>query len=206
MKVKIHYKGYTRTFYTRRDWKNGKKLYYKAPYSGPRMTGNWYNDPHYGYMSWQDYEREYALQQRGISVNEPAEVTQMRYLVDEYNDYLIELMQMGLTEYNLNHVKEAYERHCILKDIYKIMEEKYGYKVLRDDIINALDIRTFEEVVDDNISYYKIRCPEGFLDKDAIVASDEDYTPVGNQYWKNAFWLEDEEDLDLLKDGYIEKI
>lgn len=204
MKVKVIYKGYKRTFFTRKDWKEGKKLY-RYHNRERKMSGNWYNDPGYDYMAWDDYYREYDRQQKGKSLETPKEVLEMDNIVEKYNDYIIELMNIGLIEINLNHIEKSYERHCIMKDICKIMKEKYGYKVIRDDILNILDIRTFDEVVEDNLNYWNVgNLPLEYINLEKMVENDNDYTKVGNKYWRDGFFVENEDDLDLLNDGYIE--
>lgn len=100
VKIRISYKGYTRTFYTRKDWNNGNKLYLYH-YRYPRMTGNWYNDPNYGHLSWQDYEREYAEECSGEPRELPDTVYAMRGLVENNNDAILELAKNGVKKLDL---------------------------------------------------------------------------------------------------------
>lgn len=203
MKVTAQYKGHKKTFFTRKDWKDGKKLY-MYHYRERKMSGNWYNDPGYDYMAWDDYYREFDRQQRGEKIPLDDWEIEMKNIVEKYNDYILELMQIGLVEINLDHIETSFERHCILKDVYKIMEEEYGYEVIRDDIIDILDIRTFEEVVEDNLNYWEVgNLPIEYINKKAMVEGDADYTKVGNRYWKNAFFIENYDDTYLLENGYI---
>lgn len=37
-----------------------------------------------------------------------------------------------------------------------------------------------------------------------MVENDNDYTKVGNKYWRDGLFIDNEDDLDLLNDGYIE--
>ena len=100
-KIRIKYKGNTRTFYTRKDWKQGRKLYLYY-YKEPRCTGNWYTDPNYQGYSWQDYEREYSRQQReGTTEVISKNVIEMKELVEKHNDEILSLAEKGLKFLNL---------------------------------------------------------------------------------------------------------
>ena len=101
VKISISYKGATRTFYTRKDWKQGKKLYLYY-YKARRCTGNWYTDSNYETYSWQDYEREYARQQRdGLTEQLSDKVKEMKRLVEENNDAILQLAQQGIEKLDL---------------------------------------------------------------------------------------------------------
>ena len=101
VKIRVTYKGATRTFYTRKDWKQGRKLYLYY-HKARRCTGNWYTDPNYQTWSWQDYEREYSRQQRD-GVTEPLsdKVREMKRLVEKNNDEILKLANQGIKKLDL---------------------------------------------------------------------------------------------------------
>ena len=102
VKITIKYNGKTRTFYTRKDWKEGKKLYLYH-YRSRRLTGYWYTDPAGEYMSWQDYEREYETQCRGENKEILSQtVIKMKNIVNEYNDEILELANNNIKILDLN--------------------------------------------------------------------------------------------------------
>lgn len=104
MKIKISYKNTTRTFFTRKNWKNGKKLYLYY-YRQPRLTGNWYTDPNYQTWSWQDYEREYERQCRGENTEILSDtVIKMKELVSKHNDEILKMMEKGITYLKLEDI------------------------------------------------------------------------------------------------------
>ena len=101
VKIKIKFGNNTRTFYTRKDWKKGKKLYIYRPRAS-RCTGNWYTDPNYQHWSWQDYEREYARQQReGLTDPLTSNEIKMKEIVEKYNDEILTLANQGIKRLNL---------------------------------------------------------------------------------------------------------
>ena len=65
------------------------------------MNGNWYNDPGFDYMAWDDYYREYDRQQRGERIELPEEVVEMIRLVEKNNDIILEKILNGESEINL---------------------------------------------------------------------------------------------------------
>lgn len=95
----------------------------------------------------------------------------------------------------------------VLNDVKKSMKENFGYEIIKDDVLKVLDIRTFDEVVEDNLNYWEVGdLPIEYIDTEVMVANDNDYEQVGDMFWKNAFFLENEDDVDLLESGYIKKI
>ena len=102
VKITIKYNGETRTFYTRKDWKQGKKLYLYH-YRSRRLTGYWYTDPAGEYMSWQDYEREYEAQCRGENKKVLSQtVIKMENIVNKFNDEILELANNNIKVLDLN--------------------------------------------------------------------------------------------------------
>lgn len=80
----------------------------------------------------------------------------------------------------------------VKNDIKKRMKEEYSCEIINDDIFDKLDIRTFDEVVEDNLYYWEVgNLPIEYIDKETMVENDNDYTKVGNMYWKDAFFLDD---------------
>lgn len=109
VKIYVTLNNHTRTFYTRKDWKQGKKLYlYRKKY--PKLTGNWYTDPNYGHWSWQDYEREYAEQCNGETSKLEDYEIKMKRIVDKYNDYILELALNGIAKINLDNIEEMVKK------------------------------------------------------------------------------------------------
>ena len=96
VKIKVTHNGCTRTFYTRRDWKEGKKLYVYTPRSGPKLTGNWYTDPNYGHWSAQDYYKEYDDQCRGGGPTITSGQLELERIVRKNNDHLVRLANDGV--------------------------------------------------------------------------------------------------------------
>ena len=98
VKIKVSDNKTTRTFYTRKDWKNGQKLYMYY-HKFPKLTGDWYTDPHYGYKSFQDYYREYSEQcaNGGREPDTPDEI-KLKRLVAQHNDHLIDMANAGVTK------------------------------------------------------------------------------------------------------------
>lgn len=106
VKIRIGYKGEWRTFYTRCDWKSGKKLYLHR-HRSKRLTGYWYTDPAGEYMSWQDYEREYAEQQRnGLTEELTDDLIAMQSLVEKYNDEILTIAKSGVKHLSLDEFLE----------------------------------------------------------------------------------------------------
>lgn len=109
VKVKVKYVNkegikYIRTFYTRRDWHNGSVLYMYY-YRTRRMTGNWFNDPGYDYMAWDDYYEEYDRQQRGErEPDDPTEV-KMKELVAKHNNVILDMIDDGAKMVSLNELE-----------------------------------------------------------------------------------------------------
>ena len=94
----------------------------------------------------------------------------------------------------------------VLKDVKEVFKEM-GFEVLKDEVISYLDIRSFDEVVDDNLCYWNVGdLPYDYIDTEAMVDGDNDYTQVGDMYWKNAFFEEDSEDEELIKMKLIKRI
>lgn len=94
----------------------------------------------------------------------------------------------------------------VLKDVKKEFK-KMGFEVLKDEIVEHLDIRSFDEVVEDNLWYWEVgNLPIEYIDTEAMVDGDNDYIEVGDMYWKNAFFEEDDDSEELIKKGLIKKI
>ena len=91
MKITIEYKGYRRTYHTR---SNSVHLCRYEPRSR-RLTGYWYTDPAGEFMSWQDYEREYAEQESGVDTT-PDEVKTMDRIVRQNEDYIFDMIKAGV--------------------------------------------------------------------------------------------------------------
>ena len=94
----------------------------------------------------------------------------------------------------------------LLEDVKYIMKKEYGYEVLNDNIMNYLDIRTYDEVVEDNLCYWEVGdLPLNYIDTDAMVSGDNDYMELSNDmYWKTIVF---EDDIKMLKEkGYIKKV
>lgn len=94
----------------------------------------------------------------------------------------------------------------LLEDIKYIMKKEYGYEILNNNIMNYLDIRTYDEVVEDNLCYWEVgNIPLDYIDTDAMVSGDNDYMELSNNmYWKTIVF---EDDIKMLKEkGYIKKV
>ena len=108
-KIRIGYNGDWRTFYTRADWKSGKKLYLHRIRSR-RLTGYWYTDPAGEYMAWEDYEREYEHQQRyGLTEILTENIIEMKSLVEKYNDEILAIAKSGVKKISLENFLEQKE-------------------------------------------------------------------------------------------------
>lgn len=65
-------------------------------------------------------------------------------------------------------------------------EEEYNR--LKTYFIDNGYIKTFDEVVDENIEAFEISCPRKFLNTEKIVADDNDYIKIGSHYF-NLTWF-----------------
>lgn len=63
------------------------------------------------------------------------------------------------------------------------------YDKLKKYFIDNGYIKTFDEVVNENIEVFEIHCPRDFLNTEKIVADDNDYIKIGNHYF-NLTWFE----------------
>ena len=91
----------------------------------------------------------------------------------------------------------------------------WNFKVINiDECIKYLHnhgyLKDFEDVVEENIEHYDIRCPEHFLDTQNIVECDDDYIEVGDGLWNimylNHYLLEDCDGFkELLENKIIKK-
>ncbi len=126
VKINISYKGKTRTFYTRKDWKEGKKLYLYY-YRSRRLSGYWYTDPAGEYMSWQDYEKEYEAQCRGNNTEVlSSTVRNMKSIVNQYNDEILELANNGIKHINLEEWLHDRE-HKLQEELKKINKTYFQF-------------------------------------------------------------------------------
>lgn len=92
----------------------------------------------------------------------------------------------------------------IKKATKKVMKEM-GYEVLKEkEFINSLDLRTFDEVVEDNLNYWNVGdLPVEYIDLNAMVEGDNDYIKLGDMYWKIITFFDD--DIEELKENGIVK-
>lgn len=92
---------------------------------------------------------------------------------------------------------------------------EYGYKII--DILKCLTylrenelLRSYEDVLNENIEAYCINCPIDFLDSDYIVRNDNDYIAVGinSEYeYLNIYVLHECDGFErLLKDNLIKEM
>ena len=63
---------------------------------------------------------------------------------------------------------------------------------------------TFHDVLEENIRYFKIKCPKKYLNEEAIVANDTDYVKVGDDLYLNTNQLYNNID-DILKNINLNK-
>lgn len=82
-----------------------------------------------------------------------------------------------------------------------------GYEILKEkEFINNLDIRTFDEVVEDNLNYWNIGdLPIEYIDLNAMVEGDNDYEKVGDMYWKVVTFFDDDI-VELKENGVVKKV
>lgn len=91
--------------------------------------------------------------------------------------------------------------------------EKYEFV---NDIVTSLDylinhgyLREYEDVVDGFIEAFNIQCPMRYINTDLIVADDEDYEEVGNDFtpmYLNVYMLYECDGFDDLKNNNIIKV
>lgn len=84
--------------------------------------------------------------------------------------------------------------------------KEMGYEILKEkEFINSLDIRTFDEVVEDNLNYWNVGdLPVEYIDLNAMVEGDNDYVKIGDMYWKVITFFDDIDELE--ENGIIKKV
>ena len=95
----------------------------------------------------------------------------------------------------------------------KIQEyfEKRGYKIINyNKLKKYLEdndyIKTSNEIINENIQYYDIKCPREFLNTETIVTHDNDYLQIDEDLYLNTNWLEvdfSEHSIDMFFDNNI---
>ena len=93
--------------------------------------------------------------------------------------------------------------NCALRNCHngtpsKVNEEHKDFKKFLKD-----NVRDDEEVVDNNIEYWDIRCPMEFLDTQAIIESDNDYDFLIDDWHLNVFWIFECNYDDLIENGVL---
>ena len=85
---------------------------------------------------------------------------------------------------------------------YEIIDYNNLKKYLEDNDY----IKTSNEIINENIEYYNIKCPREFLNTEAMVTHDNDYLQVDEDLYLNTNWLEedfDEHSIDMFFDNNI---
>ena len=57
-----------------------------------------------------------------------------------------------------------------------------NFHIFKKYLLDNKLLCTFDDVVEDNITYYEIKCPTKFLNKEVIVRDDADYIKIGDLY------------------------
>lgn len=102
-----------------------------------------------------------------------------------------------------------FQKKNIINKINDVLYEMFGNKYyIDDDCLNNFSkqfIKNSDEILDENIKFFEIKCPINFLDKNQIVASDDDYMFVKDDLYLNIFKLSNDNINDLINNNIIKK-